>query len=70
MLGSAADSGNTWSMMFRIVFCCAAALASIVADAATFAYITNELSNTVSVIDTATNTVVGVPIPTQCVPQM
>ena len=32
------------------------------AAAAPFAYVTNEFSNSVSVIDTATNTVVGAPI--------
>jgi len=34
-----------------------------IAGAAPFAYITNSVSNTVSVIDTSTNTVVGNPIP-------
>ncbi len=39
-------------------------LASPAAEAAPFAYVTNQFSNTVSVIDTATNTVVAtIPVP-------
>ena len=37
-------------------------LGSVPLHANTFAYVTNNQSNTVSVIDTATNTVVGAPI--------
>ncbi|HEX3496856.1 MAG TPA: beta-propeller fold lactonase family protein, partial [Methylocella sp.] len=35
----------------------------LAAEAAPFAYVVNEVSATVSVIDSATNTVVGTPIP-------
>src|ERR1700724_2421049 len=38
------------------------------AEAAPFAYVTNANSNTVSVISTATNTVVGSPIPVGTAP--
>ena len=39
------------------------ALAAESAEAEPFAYVANSGDNTVSVIDTATNTVVGIPIP-------
>ena len=50
------------SRPIQIVWGCAVGLASVIVDAAPFAYITNEFSNTVSVIDIATNAVVGSPI--------
>ena len=46
----------------QIALGCAVALANAMSGAAPFAYITNEFGNTVSVIDIATNAVIGSPI--------
>jgi YVTN family beta-propeller protein len=54
--------------LFAIVLAMGLALAACPAEAAPFLYVTNEFDNTVSVIDTATNTVVGSPIPVGSVP--
>ena len=58
---------NSWARgfmaLFAIVLAMGLALAACPAEAAPFLYVTNEADNTVSVIDTATNTVVGSPIP-------
>ena len=49
--------------LFAIMLAMGLALAACPAEAAPFLYVTNTGDNTVSVIDTATNTVVGLPIP-------
>ena len=65
-------SNNSWARgfmaLFAIVLAMGLALAACPAEAAPFLYVTNEADNTVSVIDTATNTVVGSPIPVGSVP--
>jgi YVTN family beta-propeller protein len=48
--------------LFAIMLTMGLALAAFPAEAAHFAYIANGNDNTVSVIDTATNTVVGAPL--------
>jgi YVTN family beta-propeller protein len=59
-------SNNSWARgfmaLFAIVLAMGLALAACPAEAAPFLYVTNVNDNTVSVIDTATNTVVGLPI--------
>ena len=65
-------SNNSWARgfmaLFAIVLAMGLALAACPAEAAPFLYVTNEADSTVSVIDTATNTVVGSPIPVGSVP--
>ena len=60
-------SNNSWARGFMALFAIALAmglaLAASPAEAAPFLYVANMCDNTVSVIDTATNTVVGLPIP-------
>ena len=64
-------SNNSWARgfmaLFAIVLAMGLALAACPAEAAPFAYVTNSSSGTVSVIDTATNTVVAT-IPVGSVP--
>jgi YVTN family beta-propeller protein len=59
-------SNNSWvrgfMALFAIVLATGLALAACPAEAAPFLYVANGNDNTVSVIDTATNTVVGSPI--------
>jgi YVTN family beta-propeller protein len=55
--------------LFAIVLAMGLALAACPAEAAPFLYVTNAGDDTVSVIDTATNTVVGSPIPVGSVPE-
>ena len=56
-------SNNSWARgfmaLFAIVLAMGLALAACPAEAAPFLYVANSGDNTVSVIDTATNTVVG-----------
>ena len=56
-------SNNSWARgfmaLFAIVLAMGLALAACPAEAAPFLYVTNAGDNTVSVIDTATNTVVA-----------
>ena len=56
-------SNNSWARgfmaLFAIVLAMGLALAACPAEAAPFLYVANEGDNTVSVIDTATNTVVA-----------
>src|SRR5580658_2561073 len=56
-------SNNSWArgfmVLFAIVLAMGLALAACPAEAAPFLYVTNASDNTVSVIDTATNTVVA-----------
>src|ERR1700736_3417162 len=71
------DSNNSngsdaaWALgfmaLFAIVLAMGLALAACPAEAAPFAYVANEHSNTVSVIDTATNTLVAT-IPVGTIP--
>ena len=64
-------SNNSWARgfmaLFAIVLAMGLALAACPAEAAPFAYVTNEHSNNVSVIDTATNTLVAT-IPVGTIP--
>ncbi len=65
-------SNNSWARGLMALFASLAmglALAACPAEAAPFLYVTNYLDSTVSVIDTATNSVVGLPIPVGNEPQ-
>ena len=55
--------------LFAIMLAMGLALAACPAEAAPFLYVANTGDNTVSVIDTATNTVVGLPIPVGNAPE-
>lgn len=54
---------RTWRRVGRWVALVIGMGWTVLAVAAPFAYVTDFVSNTVSVIDTATNTVIGSPIP-------
>ena len=66
-------SNNSWARgfmaLFAIVLAMGLGLAACPAEAAPFLYVANSVDNTVSVIDTATNTVVGSPIPVGIFPR-
>ena len=61
--GSRVSWARGFMALFAIVLAMGLALAACPAEAAPFLYVANAGDNTVSVIDTATNTVVGLPIP-------
>ena len=67
-------SSNSWARgfmaLFAIVLAMGLALAACPAEAAPFLYVANDGDDTVSVIDTATNTVVGLPIPVGVPPRV
>ena len=65
--GSRAARARGFMALFAIVLAMGLALAACPAEAAPFAYVTNEHSNNVSVIDTATNTLVAT-IPVGTIP--
>ena len=67
--GSCAAWARGFMALFAIVLAMGLALAACPAEAAPFLYVANGSDNTVSVIDTATNTVVGLPIPVGSNPQ-
>ncbi|MGH6846264.1 MAG: YncE family protein [Methylocella sp.] len=56
-------NGSCAARVFMALWAMLAMGLAVAAEAAPFAYVENEVSATVSVIDTATNTVVGTPIP-------
>ncbi|MFZ3327281.1 MAG: beta-propeller fold lactonase family protein, partial [Methylocella sp.] len=63
------SSARGFMALFAIVLAMGLALAACPAEAAPFLYVVNGGDNSVSVIDTATNTVVGLPIPVGADPQ-
>ncbi len=60
--GSRAASARGFMALFAIMLAIGLGLAAFPAEAQPFAYVTNRGNGTVSVIDTASNTVVGTPI--------
>ena len=60
---SGAAAARVFMALFAIMLTMALGLLASPAAAAPFAYVANEGDGTVSVINTATNTVVGIPIP-------
>jgi len=54
-------NNNASSTRVFAALCAVLAMMTSAAEASPFAYVANYFSNTVSVIDTATNTVVGTP---------
>jgi YVTN family beta-propeller protein len=60
---SGAAAAQVFMALFAIMLAMALGLIVSRADAAPFAYVANSGDGTVSVIDTATNTVMGIPIP-------
>src|ERR1700724_283862 len=58
-----ATSAQVFMARFTIMLAMALGLIALPAAAAPFVYVVNEGDGTVSVIDTATNTVAGTPIP-------
>jgi YVTN family beta-propeller protein len=60
---SGAASAQVFMALFAVVLVMGLGAMALPAEAAPFAYVANGGDGTVSVIDTATNTVVGIPIP-------